>query len=239
MNKRFFSIVMPILLIAAGAAGMFVLRTSRHDPGLLKSGETYLVWLTEAEVADRPAPNRSWDMDGSGPDLFATISFHESRVFRTETARDTFTARWEPTGLNFKDLLAGEVSTSTIRKVAHVTVADHDTLEIAVFDQDPLDSELVEGVKVSVDDLRQGENVLRNIGNLKRLVIAVNPVDEQGALKFKNRRQEIAAAQVQRVQPRTSVDATVDELDKTAGKTERTVRDRTESAKQWLKELFN
>src|SRR4051812_36075669 len=106
MNKKAVLIIFPILLVVLGAGLAFGLRAlTGRGSAKLENGQTYNVWVIEAEVADHPSRGGAWDLDGSAPDLMAVLRFRGNTVLKTNVAKDSLIARWEPLGLNWKDLV--------------------------------------------------------------------------------------------------------------------------------------
>jgi hypothetical protein len=103
---------------------------------------------------------RAWDLDGSAPDLMAALRFRGNTVLTTSVARDALIAHWQPLSLNLKDLAAGELAADSIRKVAHLTLRQGDTLTAAVFDHDLINDEFAGGFSVALNALHVGENEL-------------------------------------------------------------------------------
>jgi hypothetical protein len=197
MKKKHFLIVLPVLAILVGAVlTLAIRRVVTADRGKLSLGKTYALWLVEAEVADRPNKERPWDIDGSAPDLIGRLFYRGNSVLKTHVARNALVARWETVALSWKDLLEGEVSTGSIHKVAHVTVANSDLLEGKIFDEDLLNQEFVAGFSVPLAELRKGENILMTADKdapIKRLTIMVVAVDPEEAGSAKSEKYHVPA----------------------------------------------
>jgi len=161
MKNKMFLLPIPLGLIALGGIVAFLMhKLDGQNAAELQEGRTYRCWVVEAEVADRPMADRAWDLDGSAPDLMAALRFRGNTVLTTSVARDALIAHWQPLSLNLKDLAAGEIAADSIRKVAHLTLRQGDTLTAAVFDHDLINDEFAGGFSVALNALHVGENEL-------------------------------------------------------------------------------
>lgn len=166
-----------LIAITSGAFWFFLARA--ESTGKLKEGVTYAIWITEAEVAPKNSNGTAWDMDSSAPDLFAMLAWQDQVVLSTVVNQDGLIARWEPVAIDVKSVLQGEISTSSIQRVARVRLGPNQSIEVAIFDDDLLDREFAGGVRIDLGSLRLGRNEIISSGNLRRLQITVADAVDQ------------------------------------------------------------
>jgi len=176
---RWLLVLVPVLLIG-GTAVLLAVMFAGGKSQQLREGVTYAVWLSEAEVAPRKADGSPWDADGTAPDLFAMIQWQDQIVLETVTDRDTLIARWEPVAVDLRTLLSGEVSTSSVKRVAMVRLDPGEPLVIGVFDNDLVGADFVGAFEVSLKGLRLGVNEVISEDSLRRLQIVVAESDSEG-----------------------------------------------------------
>ncbi len=172
MTARLMLAVVPLVLVAAGYG---VFRWLRPDAATdaLKYGATYEVWISEAEVTPVKPDGKSWDLDGSAPDLRGAIIWQGLRIFETVADSNGLIARWEPLGLRLSAMLRGEMDASTVRRVGRARPDEKGFIEVEVFDVDAVGADWVGGFRAPWSVLRPGVNELRDEGPLLRLCITV------------------------------------------------------------------
>jgi hypothetical protein len=171
----------PVGLIALTSGLLWFFLPRAESTGKLKKGVTYAIWITEAEVAPRNSNGAIWDMDSSAPDLFAMVAWQEQVVLSTVVNQDGLIARWEPVAIDVKSVLQGEISTSSMQRVARVRLGMNQSIEVAIFDDDLLDREFAGGVRIDLESLSLGRNEIVSSGNLRRLQITVADAVEQAS----------------------------------------------------------
>lgn len=122
-------------------------------------GQTYALWISEAYLADKHSDGRSWDMDGSGPDIRGDIYWRDLKVLSTDVSRDNIVARWEAVSVDLRTVfLGGKVGSSQIHNVAMIKPEQNDFLTVRFYDEDPLDEEFAGGITISATGLVAGLN---------------------------------------------------------------------------------
>ena len=171
----------PLVLIGAGVA-IFWWR----DDGMstvLNYGETYEIWVSEAEVTPMKADGGSWDSDGSAPDLRGVIVWQNQRIFETVTDTDGLIAQWQPVGLKLSEVLRGEADAATVRRVGRVRPDEAGFIEVGVFDNDPVGSDQVGAYRLPWRVLKPGVNEIRDPGTLLRLrLVVLEPGTEKAVM---------------------------------------------------------
>jgi hypothetical protein len=245
-----------LIAITSGAFWFFLARA--ESTGKLKEGVTYAIWITEAEVASRNSDGKTWDMDSSAPDLYAMLAWQDQVVLSTVVNQDGLIARWEPVAIDVKSVLQGEISTSSMQRVARVRLGMNQSIEVAIFDDDLLDREFAGGVRIDLECLRLGRNEITSSGNLRRLQIAVAdavgqvvPMDSIAAYQvesgtvFLDQAPGIMASasstlknQVKETAGAISQEAKVhlDETEKALKESSQVIQKQVDSATKWLQE---
>jgi hypothetical protein len=169
----------PLLLIGAGAA-IFWWRGDGASTAL-GYGETYEIWVSEAEVTPVKPDGGSWDSDGSAPDLQAVIVWQNQPIFETVTDSDGLIAQWQPVGLKLTEVLRGEADTATVRRVGRVRPDENGFIEVGVFDNDPVGLDQVGVFRLPWRLLKPGVNEIRDPGPLLRLRLVILEPGAEGA----------------------------------------------------------
>lgn len=182
MGWKLLLAAVPLALIGAGVTAYFWLGGDGKDAGL-KSGVTYEVWISEAEVTPARGGGQSWDQDGSAPDLRGVLVWQGQRILDTVTDTDALIAQWQPVGLKLSDVLHGEADAATVRRVGRVRPADGGFLEVGLFDMDPVGSDVVAVFRLPWRILKPGINEIRTDGPLLRLrLVMVEPGAERAVM---------------------------------------------------------
>jgi hypothetical protein len=147
---------------------------------LLKEGKTYAVWVKELEVDPKRSDGRSWDFDGSAPDLAVAIGWQGHELLRTTVADNSVLATWDPVALKVSTLLKGEVSRGEAQRLAKFRVQKGMEMVLGVYDHDLVDAEPIASTRLKVDQLVFGLNQLASGKGVRRLILAVEEVDQVG-----------------------------------------------------------
>ena len=153
-------LVVSLVVVALVSSGFLVAKFFVKQ-GTIRSWDPdriYAVWCVAAEVASRKADGRSWDEDGSPPDLSAEIFWRDNCVLKSATSRNALIANWDRSSLKISDLFRTEYRPGDLDKVARIKADSSEILSIKVYDRDLLGSELVGDVRFSVGELHQGIN---------------------------------------------------------------------------------
>ena len=248
----------PVGLIAITSGAFWFFLPRAESTGKLKKGVTYAIWITEAEVAPRNSDGTTWDVDSSAPDLFAMLAWQDQVVLSTVVNQDGLIARWEPVAFDLKSVLQGEISTSSMQRVARVRLGTNQSIEVAIFDDDLLDREFAGGVRIDLGSLRLGRNEIISSGNLRRLQITVADAVEQvvpmdsmaayqveGGTVFLDQAPSIMASasstlknQVKETASAVSREAKVhlDDAEKALKESSQVIQKQVDSATKWLQE---
>lgn len=163
----------PVILVALTVFSGWLTGVGAGSSAKLKEGVTYAVWIAEAEVSPKNPTGSTWDTDSSAPDLSAMIAWQNQIVLRTVVVQDAIIACWEPVAVDIGSVLRGEISTSSVQRVARVRLEKGQPLVIGVFDEDLLDREFAGGVSIAPENLRLGSNEITSPGTLRRMQIMV------------------------------------------------------------------
>jgi len=192
---RWLVAAVPLLLIATVIVAFTMPGCFSEGAHGLKAGETYAVWIAEAEVA--PVEGAA-----SAPDLVALMEWQNQVILKTVVSRNSLIARWEPVGVSVGQVLEGEVSTSSVQRVARVRLTPGGTISVGVFDRGLLHRELIGGFTVPLENLRLGVNEIPGGNRLRRVQLAVTRA-ESGAVADKS--QWVVSEGVQPLQSAPSI----------------------------------
>ena len=170
--------LVPLLLVCLLSWGFVCFRQS--GGALLTEGKTYAVWVKELEVDPKRSDGRSWDFDGSAPDLAVAIGWQGHELLRTTVADNSVLATWDPVALKVSTLLKGEISRGEAQRLAKFRVQKGMEMVLGVYDHDLVDAEPIASTRLKVDQLVFGLNQLASGQGVRRLVLAVEDVDQVG-----------------------------------------------------------
>lgn len=163
-------LLIPIIVILAGGALAFYLNSEGDFSHALDDftetvktlGESteepviFRVWLHEVEANPVLPHGEKWDQDGSAPDLSAELYWQEIRLLETGLAKDSLISRWSPTNLSVGKLLDGSVNQSDFESVATLRTVENTFLEVAVYENDPVQRSFVGLVRIPATALQEG-----------------------------------------------------------------------------------
>ena len=193
-------LLIPIIVILAGGALAFYLNSNGGFSSAIDDftekvktlGESteepviFRVWLHELEAMPLRSDDEKWDMDGSAPDLSAELYWQEIRLLETGVAKDSLILRWSPTNLSLSKLLDGSVNQSDFESVATLRTVENTFLEIAVYENDPVQRSFVGLVRIPATALKKGiVNLPINRNGIVYLKLAV--AQGSGELDLLNR----------------------------------------------------
>ena len=138
----------------------------------------YTLWIAEAEVAATKNDDSKWDVDGTAPDLSAMIVWKDQVILNTVSSDDSLIGRWDPIAISVGDVMKGEVSTSTVKRIARIRAEKDIKFSIGMFDKDIVSRDYIGGWKIDTTKLRPGKCELESEKTLKRLVIYVTQDDD-------------------------------------------------------------
>ena len=143
----------------------------------LDNGETYEVWLKEAEVSAYDRRGEPWDTDGSAPDLLGMMSWQELVVIRTVEASDGLIACWSDTAISATQAIRGEADTQSLQRVGRFRMDTEGSIEVCIFDNDFGSHSFAGGFRISLLSLRLGNNSIAGAGALKSVTLCVRETD--------------------------------------------------------------
>ena len=101
------------------------------------------------------------------------IVWKDQVILNTVSSDDSLIGRWDPIAISVGDVIKGEVSTSTVKRIARIR-ADKDTkFSIGMFDKDIVSRDYVGGWEIKTTELRPGKCELESEKTLNRLVLYV------------------------------------------------------------------
>lgn len=170
--KKALLLGVPVLLI--GAAIPLTSQFMKSPGGKLEDGKTYEVWLQEAEVSPLGRNGEKWDADGSAPDLFAMMSWHDQTVLKTVVASDGLIASWGETAINASQALKGEADSHSLQRVGRFRMENEGAIEVVIFDGDVGLAEFAGGFRIPLSALRLGINRVKGGGALQSIAFKVS-----------------------------------------------------------------
>jgi hypothetical protein len=189
-------LLIPIIVILAGGALAFYLNLNGDLSHALDDltekvktlGESpeepviFRVWLHEVEANPLLPDGAKWDQDGSPPDLSAELYWQKIRLLEVKPAVDSLISSWSPNNLSM-DLLKGSVK---FESVATLRTVENTFLEIAVYENDPVQRSFVGLVRIPATALQKGiVNLPIHRNGIVYLKLAVAP--GSGKLELLNR----------------------------------------------------
>ena len=177
LNKQsiWFLILAPLGIIFLG-----YLFTKDPKEGNQKNANNsiYTLWIAEAEVAEAKNDGSKWDVDATAPDLSAMVVWKNQVILNTVSSDDSLIGRWDPIAISVGDVIKGEVSTSTVKRIARIRAERGQKFSIGLFDKDIVSRDYIGGWEIDTSELRPGKCELESDKSLKRLVIAVTQDDD-------------------------------------------------------------
>lgn len=171
-------ILIPLILVLFFSWAF--LNIQKQGGRVLMEGKTYAIWAKELEVDPKRSDGRSWDFDGSAPDLAVAIGWQGHELLRTTVADNSVLATWDPVALKVSTLLKGEISRSEAQRMAKFRVQKGMEIVLGVYDHDLVDAEPIASTRLKVDQLVFGLNQLASGKGVRRLILAVEEVDQVG-----------------------------------------------------------
>ncbi len=192
--------LLPLLLMAAAVYGYLVwwkpdadAAAAQHTavagppaPSVVTPGRDYYVLVRTLEVYPTQPGGGEWDRGGgSAPDLWYQLVWQGKTVYESDTRDDGFVALWDPISVDVREALIGSGTLelgSTLNQGAIVNVEPGQSLEVIVYDSDPLGREHAGSVTLALDALLEGENTFTfeqsQTQAVKRMVLLVTDTDQ-------------------------------------------------------------
>ncbi len=137
----------------------------------MKDGQTYSLWVSEAEVAPEGGSLKA-------PDLVALVEWRGKLVFESAVSRGALVGHWEPFVMRGGDLIGGgPVNTSAVQNVGRVRLQSGESVVVGVFDERLVSRRFLGGFEVPLAVLHLGVNEIKGGGWVSRLQITVAPED--------------------------------------------------------------
>ena len=157
------------LLIVAAIGGYFLWKkpespiaaASGAGKGGVTEGKSYYVFVRALEVAPKKPSGAPWDrLADEAPDPYYEIHWRDNRIFASPTQRDQLLSQWSPLGVDtVKSITDGRIALHSVIKAASLRALDGETIELRVYDDDPVSQDTIAKLTLPLSDLREGENV--------------------------------------------------------------------------------
>lgn len=134
------------------------------QPALLPTGHDYYVLVKLVELAPERPGGGKWDRAGYGaPDMTYNLIWQKQTVFSSSVREDTLIGSWDLMAVDLKQVIAsgGKVEAEGLLKAPIIRVDPGTTVTLEVWDKDPMNSDLAGRIKLHLDEMRAGDNVIR------------------------------------------------------------------------------
>ncbi len=182
------------LLAIAAAAGVYLAvrpaggqaeaasATTQSAGASLIEGQDYRVLVVVARIRPEAPGGGKWDAGGSAvaaPDPFYEIAWRGTMVYRSAAVENALVASWSNIALPelYKLITEKKLSLETIREGALVNARATDTIEVRIWDHDPLRNDPIEEFTLPIADLRVGDQVVQGRSGLESATLRVIPQD--------------------------------------------------------------
>lgn len=150
----------------------------------LVEGSDYRVLVAVARIKPVQPGGKEWDSGSSStaaPDPFYEIWWRGNRVYKSQEVENVLVASWSNVALPelYKLIVGAKVSLETIREGALITARPSEAIEIRIYDDDPLENDLIEKFTVGMTELRVGDQVRQGRNGLESATLRVIPRDAQ------------------------------------------------------------
>ncbi len=184
------------LLVIGAVGGIYLLSRARQPAsdaspaeeqpagtGLIE-GRDYRVMVAVAHVRPEKAAGAKWDSglaEKAAPDPFYEIWWRGNLVFRSEEVEDALVASWSSVALPkiLKLLTDEKISLETVKEGALIQARAGEEIRVKVWDDDPVDDDLIEEFAVTTAELRVGDQVRQGKGGLESVTLRILPRDAQ------------------------------------------------------------
>lgn len=159
-------------------------RVTATQPATVTVGRDYYAFVQLIELAPLKANGRNWDSgNDSAPDPYYRLYWRGSLVFESATRNDALIATWDLARLDLKDVLSnlGKIDIASVINAPIVRVEPGETLQLEIWDDDPLGDDLALRIDIPLDSLEPGENALTPDGPVKRIILQM--IDRQTPLE--------------------------------------------------------
>lgn len=194
--------MLPLLLIAGAVYGYVAWwkpgadATDAHRaatagppaPTVVKPGGDYYVFISKIEVYPHQPGGGEWDRGGgSAPDLWYQLVWQDKTVYESPARDDGFVALWDSISIDVTQALPllgnGRLDlASTLNQGAILNIVPGQTLDVIVYDNDPLGRERAGSVVLAIGDLLEGDNTFTfeetDDNAIKRIVMRLTDTDQ-------------------------------------------------------------
>ncbi len=182
------------VIVVVAAAGFFTRRyiapdlsspgapdpTTQTSPPRLTAGHDYYLHVKLIEVSERRPDGKAWDrVDDSGPDLRFSLTWQGNVIWNAPEKSNTLIGSWDLLKVDLKQILTsgGQADLENAINAPLIHYEKGGTVELKVWDVDPVGSDSAGSLTFNLDDLQPGENTLRPVASgtsaIRRVVVAL------------------------------------------------------------------
>ncbi len=132
--------------------------------GNLIDGKEYMIYMRRVEVAPEKSPGVQWDIKGSAPDVYYTLTWMKNVIYTSDVKDDVLIAHWIPIGFDLKQaIMKGSISVDQavnlpiIKRNSANELSDE--LIFRVVDKDVIGDDEVASLSISMSKLSVGKNI--------------------------------------------------------------------------------
>ncbi|MEE9403744.1 MAG: hypothetical protein V3V20_02520 [Algisphaera sp.] len=173
----------------ANAAGRHAVATvGPPSPTTAKPGDDYYVFISKIEVYPHQPGGAEWDRGGgSAPDLWYQLVWQDKTVYESPVRDNGFVALWDSISVDVAEALpllgSGRLDlASTLNQGAIINIVPEQTLEVIVYDSDPLGREKAGRAQLAIGELLEGDNTFSfeetDENAVKRIVMRLTNTDQ-------------------------------------------------------------
>jgi hypothetical protein len=175
-----------LLVAASGLATWRVTRGTASSAGAstqpvdarprLAAGHDYYFHVKLIELTEQRPGGKAWDSVGdSGPDIRFSLTWRRNVIWKSNEKSDTLIGSWDLMKVDLRQIIltGGPTDLEGLVNAPLVHYDAGETVDLKVWDEDTVGSDDAGSIKVKLDDLSPGENLLPLPpgGALRRVVI--------------------------------------------------------------------
>jgi hypothetical protein len=148
-------------------------------PARLTRGDDYYLYVKLIELADKTPKGKSWDIDGSGPDIKFRLTWRKNVIWDSVEKKDTLIGSWDLMKIDLRAVIAsgGQAELEGALNAPLVHYEPGETVELLVWDNDSVGSDDAGKIVLRLDELSPGEQTIAPAGGdakaIKRVVLAM------------------------------------------------------------------
>jgi len=153
---------------------------SATQPARLAAGHDYYLHVKLIELTDRRPDGKAWDRVGdSGPDIRFTLTWRQNVVWNAIEKPDTLIGSWDLLKVDLKQIVTsgGQTDLEGLVNAPLVHYERGETVELTVWDADPVGSDDAGAITIRLDELSPGENTLTletgKTAAVKRVIVSL------------------------------------------------------------------